>query len=75
MPWKTEHFTDSTYTQPCALAREEPLLEAAAHDVGLVDHADEAALVGDEDAVERELREVEVDERHRRACLHRVAVW
>ena len=39
------------------------LLEAAAHDVGLVDHADKAALVSDEDAVERELREVEVDER------------
>ena len=45
-------------------------LEASAHDVGLVDHPCEAALVDDEDAAERELREVKMDEAHRRARLH-----
>eukprot|EP00966_Prymnesium_polylepis_P038230 886390-Prymnesium_polylepis.1 len=44
--------------------------EVAFHHVRLVDHANKLAHVHDEDAIESELREVKVDERHRCLCLH-----
>lgn len=45
-------------------------LEAAVHHVTLVNHADKPPFVHDEDAVQRELREVEVHEAHGRQRLH-----
>ena len=37
----------------------------------LVDHSNKLAFAHDENTIEGELREVEVDERHRRLRLHR----